>query len=83
MIDCALSHGASNVRVFGSVARGEDRPGSDVDLVADLAPVTGLFALEALRRDLAHLLGTSVDVVPSDSLRPAVRDAVARDAIPL
>ena len=83
VVACAARHGATNVRVFGSVARGEDRTDSDIDLVVDIAPRTGLFALEALRRELADLLGTGVDVAPSDSLRPRVRREVERDAVPL
>jgi hypothetical protein len=81
IVACAARHGASNVRVFGSVARGEDRPDSDVDLVVDLKPKTGLFTLEHLRRELTELLGNRVDVVPSDSLRPRVRREVERDAV--
>lgn len=78
---CAHRHAASNVRVFGSVARGEDTPDSDIDLVVDLAPGTGLFELGALRRELAEILGAPVDVAPSDSLRASVRREVERDAI--
>ncbi|NNN00549.1 MAG: nucleotidyltransferase family protein [Acidimicrobiaceae bacterium] len=83
ILACAARHGASNVRVFGSTARGEDQPNSDVDLVVDLDRKTGLFALEALRRELSEILGVSVDVAPSDSLRPRVREEVEREAIPL
>jgi uncharacterized protein len=83
VVACAAQYGATNVRVFGSVARGEDRPDSDVDLVVDLAPRTGLLALSALRRELTDILGTSVDVAPSDSLRPRVRREIERDAVPL
>ena len=80
---CAALHGAKNVRVFGSTARGEDRPDSDVDLVVDLDKGIGLFALEALRRELSEILGVPVDVAPSDSLRPRVREEVEREAIPI
>ena len=83
ILACAALHGASNVRVFGSTARGEDRPDSDVDLVVDLDKGTGLFALEALRRELSEILGVPVDVAPSDSLRPRVREEVEREAIPI
>ena len=83
ILACAARHGASNVRVFGSTARGEDQPDSDVDLVVELDRKTGLFALEALRRELSEILGVSVDVAPSDSLRPRVREEVEREAIPL
>ncbi len=83
VLACAARHGASNVRVFGSTARGEDQAESDIDLVVDLDRTTGLFSLEALRRELSEILGVSVDVDPSDSLRPSVREAVHREAVPL
>jgi predicted nucleotidyltransferase len=62
----------TNVRVFGNVSRGDDGPESDIDLVVDLMPRTGLLALEALRRELTELLGTTVDIAPPDDLRPSV-----------
>ena len=83
IVACATRYGASNVRVFGSVARGEDHANSDIDLVVDITSGTGLFTLQRLRRELTDLLGTAVDVVPSDSLRPRVRRDVERDAVPL
>jgi hypothetical protein len=83
VLETARRHGARNVRVFGTVARGEDGPESDIDLVVDLAPSTGLVGWAALERELALVLGTSVDVAPSDSLRPVVRDAIDAEAIPL
>jgi hypothetical protein len=69
--------------VFGSVARGKDGPESDVDLVVDLAPGTGLVGWAALERELSRVLGTPVDVAPSDSLRPTVQAAIEVEAIPL
>jgi predicted nucleotidyltransferase/DNA-binding XRE family transcriptional regulator len=75
--------GASNVRVFGSVARGEDTSDSDVDLLVDLAPGTGLFTLGRLEREISGILGRHVDVVPSDSLRPKVRAEAESEAIEL
>ncbi len=83
VLETASRHGASNVRVFGSVARGEDGPESDVDLVVDLASGTGLVGLATLERELSSVLGAAVDLAPSDSLRPAVRDAIESEAIPL
>jgi predicted nucleotidyltransferase/DNA-binding XRE family transcriptional regulator len=83
VLAAARRHGASNVRVFGSVARGEDGPDGDVDLVVDLAPGAGLPGRATLERELAQLLGTSVDVAPSDSLPPVVRVAIDAEAIPL
>jgi len=79
----ARRHGAGNVRVFGSVARGEDQPGSDIDLLVDLAPGTGLFSLGALERELSEVLGSHVDVVPSDSLRRKVRAEAEAEVVPL
>jgi predicted nucleotidyltransferase/DNA-binding XRE family transcriptional regulator len=83
VLETVRRHGASNVRVFGSVARGEDGPESDVDLVVDLAPGTGLVGWATLERELSQVLGAPVDVAPSDSLRPELRDAVEAEAIPL
>lgn len=77
----AARHGATNVRLFGSVARGDDEPGSDIDLVVDLPATTSLLELIALRRELTELLHTSVDVVPARSLRPEVAATVEREAI--
>ena len=83
ILACAAFHGAQNVRVFGSIARGEDRPDSDVDLLVDLDKGTGLFALEALRRELSEILSVPVDIALSDSFRPRVREEVEREAIPI
>ncbi len=75
--------GASNVRVFGSVARGEDTSDSDIDLLVDLAPGTGLLSLGGLEREISDILGTRVDIAPSDSLRPRVRAEAESEAIEL
>ena len=83
LISIAERHGAANLRVFGSVARGEDGPDSDVDLMVDLAPGTGLFGLSALERELAEILHTKVDRSPSDSLKPRIRARAEKDAIAL
>jgi uncharacterized protein len=83
VIEAAARRGASNVRVFGSVARGEDVEGSDVDLLVDLTDGVGLVALSALSREIGQIVGAAVDVVPADSLKPAMRDRVLSEAIPL
>jgi predicted nucleotidyltransferase/DNA-binding XRE family transcriptional regulator len=83
VLSIAKNHGASNVRVFGSVARGEDSPESDIDMLVDLSPRSGLVALGRLERELSQILGVSVDVVPSDSLRPRVRAEANKEAIAL
>jgi hypothetical protein len=79
----AERHGMSNLRVFGSVARGEDRPDSDVDLLVDLAPDASLFTLARLQRELEQILGAPVDLVPSDGLKPGMRGAVRATQVPL
>jgi uncharacterized protein len=76
-------HGASNVRVFGSVARGTDTADSDVDVLVDLAPGTGLLGLGRLARDLTTVLGARVDVVPSGDLKSEVAREVLVEAVAL
>lgn len=79
----AARHGASAVRVFGSVARGEADDASDIDLLVQMAPGRSLFDLGALQADLEDLLGRRVDVVTERGLRPRVRAQVFRDLVPL
>lgn len=62
-------HHGRRVRLFGSVARGEDRPGSDVDLLVDFDADSSLFDLIRLRRELEELLGLPVDVVSTGGLK--------------
>lgn len=79
----AERHGARNVRVFGSVARGDARPESDVDLLVDLEEGRSLLDHAQLQVDLELLLNRKVDVVSARGLRPRIRDRVLRDAVPL
>src|SRR5258708_18234349 len=79
----AAAHGVRNLRVFGSVARGEDRPGSDVDLLADLPPGLSLFGLGRVEADLETILGTRVDLIPAADLKPGVSERVTNDLIAL
>jgi len=79
----ATKRGASNVRVFGSVARGEADSKSDIDLLVDLEPGRSLFDLGGLLMDLQDLLGHKVDVVTERGLRERIRERVLREAIPL
>ena len=80
----AHKHGATNVRVFGSVARGQDRADSDIDLLVDMdVRSRGLFPLAALGDDLTALLGEHVDVVPVDALAPHVAANALAEAVPL
>ena len=81
--EIAQSHGATRVRVFGSVARGEQRSSSDLDLLVDLAPRRSLLDLIAIKQDVEDLLGLPVDVVTESSLSPYIREAVLKDAVAL
>ena len=78
----AQTHGARNVRVFGSVVRDDNREDSDVDLLVEFDPGKTLFDLIGLKLDLEILLGVTVDVVTPNSLR-YVRDRVLAEALPL
>ena len=79
----ASQYGAYNVRVFGSVARGETDERSDLDLLVDLETGRSLFDLGGLLTDLEELLGFSVDVVTEKGLRDRIRSRVLQEAIPL
>lgn len=79
----AARRGASSIRVFGSVARGNADATSDVDFLVDLAPDRTLFDLGGLLMDLTDLLGTKVDVLTEASLKPRVRRRVLAEAVPL
>src|ERR1039457_3077891 len=83
ILQVAALHGAGNVRVFGSVARGEDTPESDVDFLVDVTGETTPWFPVSLIADLEQLLGQRVQVVIRRSLSPLIRDAVLREAVPL
>ena len=75
--------GASNVRLFGSVARGNDGRESDIDLLVDVVPSVGLFGLGQMRSEAERILGTAVDIVPANSLKPDVAERVLAEVISL
>ena len=79
----AARHGAHNVRIFGSVARGEAMSDSDLDVLVDLEPGRSLFDHAGLLLELEEFLGCKVDVITERGLRPRVRDRVLREAVPL
>jgi predicted nucleotidyltransferase len=79
----AAQHGARNVRLFGSVARGEARPDSDIDVLVELEPGRSLLDLGGLLMDLQDLLGREVDVVSENGLRDRLRERVLKEAVPL
>lgn len=77
------SHHACNVRVFGSVLRGEDTHDSDLDLLIDPTPDTTLFDIGAIRHELNRLLGVPVDVLTPNSLPDSFRERVLAEARPV
>lgn len=79
----AAQRGARNVRVFGSVARGEASAQSDIDFLVEMEPGRSLLDLGGLLMDLQDLLGRKVDVVTEKALHWYIRDRVLREAIPL
>lgn len=79
----ARAHGARNVRVFGSAARGEAGDTSDVDFLAEFAPGTSLLQHGAMIAELEELLGRKVDVAPEKTLRARLRERALREAVPL
>jgi predicted nucleotidyltransferase len=83
LVRIAAAHGAANVRVFGSVGRGEQGASSDLDLLVDMAEGRSLFDLIALSIDLEESLGLEVDVFTEASLSPYMRDRVLDEAVAL
>lgn len=83
IITAAERRGATNVRVFGSSARGTDTESSDVDLLVDLSPEVGIVGLIGLEREIAEILGSEVDVVPAANLKRGVASQALAEAIPL
>ena len=83
ILSIAQSHGARVVEVFGSRARGQARPDSDLDLLVTLEPGRSLLDLVAIKQDIEDLLGLNVDVLTPASVSPYLRDRVLREAVPL
>lgn len=79
----AAKHGARNVRIFGSAARGEAKPGSDVDFLVDVAPQHSPFFPGGLLVDLEETLGCKVDIVTERGLHWYIRERVLKEAVPL
>jgi hypothetical protein len=80
ILQLAARHGASRVRVFGSVARGEENPDSDVDFLVDFEPGRSLLDLVGLEQDLAELLDRKVDVVVDGGLSPYMEEQILAEA---
>lgn len=83
LLDAGRQHGVQRIRVFGSVARGEDEAASDIDLLVDLEPGRTLLDLAAFRRHAEEILGTPVDVATPDILKERIRADALTGAVPL
>lgn len=80
ILQIASKHGVTKIRVFGSVARGDSRPDSDIDFLVNLESGRSLMDLARLLRELQTLLGRNVDVVTEAGLRSRIRPRVLEDA---
>jgi len=83
IIRIAAKHGADNIRLFGSAARGEAGAASDVDLLVEMRPDHSPWFPAGLVADLEELLGTRVHVVTVRALHPSIRERVLQEAVPL
>jgi len=79
----AAKYGAFNIRIFGSVARGQADDKSDVDFLVDMEPGRSLFDMGGLLYDLQQLLGRNIDVVTTAGLRARIKERVIKEAVPL
>jgi len=83
ILDTAQKHGAFNIRIFGSVVRGDAQDGSDVDFLVDMEQDRSLMDLGGLLRDLQDLLGCDVDIVEPEGLHWYVKDRVLEESVSL
>jgi predicted nucleotidyltransferase len=83
ILKIAAQYGADNVRVFGSVVRGEAGPDSDLDILVHFSDRTSLIDHIALMQDLEEMLGVKVDVVSEKGLHPLIRDSVLSEVVAL
>ena len=80
LAELCRNHGVIRLRIFGSAARGEERPDSDIDLIADFGEPVGFFGLIRFEDALAEFFGRSVDLVTEPGLSPFIREAVLASA---
>lgn len=83
ILKIADRHGAYNVRLFGSVARGDTTPQSDIDFLVNMQPGRSLMDMGGLLYDLRQLLNVEVDVVTENGLKPRIRETVLKEAVAL
>jgi predicted nucleotidyltransferase len=79
----AQKYGATNIRLFGSVARGEERPDSDIDILVDLQPGRSIFDLGGLLMELEALFSRPVDVITEDGIKPRMRERIMKEVLPV
>lgn len=80
LLAIAAGHGASNLRVFGSVAKGADKEGSDIDLLVDIRRGTSLFDLVGMQQDFEDVLGMKVDLLTEPELHPELKERILSEA---
>ena len=83
VLEVAQRHGVTSVRVFGSVARGEESPESDIDLLVTTGPTVSSWFPAGLILDLEQLLGRHIDIVTETGLNPLIRGEVLSEAVAL
>ena len=83
VIALLAEHGLTDVRVFGSTARGTDGPDSDIDLLVSSPSPVGLLSQSEIEVDLVDRLGTPVDLVIEDDVRPVIRERILKEVVPL
>jgi predicted nucleotidyltransferase len=83
ILNIAQKFGAKNVRIFGSMARGEENPESDLDIIVEMEKGSSLLDIIAIKQDIEELLGRKVDVVTEASISPYIRNTVLREAVNL
>lgn len=81
--DIASSHGVENIRIFGSLARGDTHHNSDIDILFTRKPGTDLMDLGGFYMEVRELLGTNIDIVSDTSISPHMRDHILSEAVPL
>lgn len=83
LAEIGVRHGVQNIRVFGSVARGEANEASDLDLLVDVLPGHGLLALSAFAGEVEERLHVMIQVATVNGLKPRIRDRVIAEAVPV
>ena len=83
ILNIAQKFGAKNVRIFGSMARGEENPESDLDIIVEMEKGSSLLDIIAIKQYIEELLGRKVEVVTEASISPYIRNTVLREAVNL